>query len=174
MCGLTLCLMIITPRNRSAKSSQSRLDPDPAHTNAISPSPPLPFLPSNQPVTILCPGDPSLPLPVRPDVFGGDDFGLAFASRFLPVGPASHSELETAGKPPSSVTCGGVFSLLARGLDDDTLAYGPAEMFCIVLSSKTATVRGTVDLRRTSTGRLVLVILDLYLARRSKAALCLQ
>ena len=145
----------------------------PVHTNAISPSPPLPFLPSNQPVTILCPGDPSLPLPVRPTGFGGEDFGLAFASLFLPVGPASHSELETAGRPPSSVMCGGVFSLLDCALDDGMLAYGPAEMFWMVLSSKTATVSGAVNLRRTSTGRLALVILDLYLARRSKADLCL-
>jgi hypothetical protein len=104
----------------SAENNPSYQHPRPnltstIHTKATSPSPPLPFLPSNQPVTSLCPGDPSLPVPfptTRPPDFGGEDFGLAFGSRFLLVGPASHSELERAGRPPSSTTCGGVFSLL--------------------------------------------------------------
>ena len=140
-----LCCLVIIFRHLSAKPSQSVLDPHlvgpcSLHTNAMSPSPPLPFLPSNHPVTILCPGDPSPRLPLCPPVFGGDDFGLALGSRFLLVGPASHSELETAGRPPSSVICGGVFSLLAWVTEDDIVAYGPAEIFWMVLSSKTAIV----------------------------------
>jgi hypothetical protein len=118
---------LLNPENVLLCQRCSKLDlTSISHTNATSPSPPLLFLPSNQPVTSLCPGDPSLPFPfptTRPPDFGGEDFGLALGSGFLLVGPASHSELERAGRPPSSTTCGGVFSLLlALTLDAEVVA----------------------------------------------------
>jgi hypothetical protein len=76
------------------------------------------FRPSNHPVTSLCPGEPSHLAPWLS--FAGEEylpvifwFGIA-EGRFLLVGPASHSELDTAGRPLSSVAfCGGVFSLFS-------------------------------------------------------------